>query len=428
VLLPLGERLGLIPRSAMLTSPARPVRELARIALTLRIVGTIHHAEWLYRGRGKIPATRIDRRAPKPIDDIDLEICRRLSAAYAEARKNNPTRQSDENMWSWIFDTRQRQLATALEGGDVRALAMLLTSMFRQDFVLGMATGSLTGPPRSRLRSRIWLLKTLDGLVSLAESLGVVLVENPEQGGHGLALEGGVEGLFDRLERGLGFRLDFPDVGAPSGLAVDGRLLTPDTPDQLYAAVRLDEAIRLHLDRDAQNPEPTRIVEIGGGYGGMCHWLLQRRDAVARYTIVDLPIVNAIQGSFLARALGPERVSFFGEAPSQVRILPDFALAEVETPFDVLANKDSMPEMPPEAMREYLEWGGENCEGLFYSYNQEAAAEFLGEAQGVVHRTVATLGHFERLHRDRAWVRRGYVEEIYTPSGASNGHVTTADG
>jgi hypothetical protein len=66
---------------------------------------------------------------------------------------------------------------------------------------------------------------------------------------------------------------------------------------------------------------------------------------------------------------------------------------------------------------EYLDWGGRNCRGLFYSYNQEAGALFLGGAHGVVARAVAESGKFERLRRDQAWVRPGYVEEIYVPIG-----------
>lgn len=69
--------------------------------------------------------------------------------------------------------------------------------------------------------------------------------------------------------------------------------------------------------------------------------------------------------------------------------------------------------MPEQVMLDYLRWGAANCSGLFYSYNQEAAMEFLGEAQGVVHKATTELGGFERVRRDRAWVRDGYVEEIY---------------
>ena len=63
-----------------------------------------------------------------------------------------------------------------------------------------------------------------------------------------------------------------------------------------------------------------------------------------------------------------------------------------------------------------------------YSYNQEVNADFLGEAQGVVHRATAALGCFERLRRDESWVRRGYVEEIYVPGKNPDTHIGSGDG
>ena len=264
--------------------------------------------------------------------------------------------------------------------GDPRGLAELMASMFAEDFVLGMAPGPLVRQTKSRLGSRAWGLKSLDGLASLAEVLGVVAVENPEQGRAGLAFDAGLPGLLTAIEDELGFRIDFPNVGAASGLAIEGRLVTPDTPDQIYAALRLEQAIELHLGDDGDSGQ--RVVEIGGGYGSMCLWFSRRPATSTRYTIVDLPIVNVLQGYFLGRALGPDRVSCHGEPPAQIRISPDFALDRVEVPFDVLVNKDSLPEMPHETMVDYLKWGASNCRGLFYSYNQEAAMEFLGERAG----------------------------------------------
>ncbi len=406
----------------MLTSRSSGVRRFARIVFAVRMLGSIRRVEWLYRSKGRVPRGRIDRHDPLPAKTEELELCQRLIAAYSKASERDRVTRSTEGMWSWIFDTCQRELAATLERGDAEALARLMASMFQRDFLLGLASGPLISHTHSKLASRIWCLKSFDMLVSLAEALSVVPVENPEQGSTGLAFEAGVGELLVRLERKLGFRLDFPDVGAPAGLAVEGRLITPDTPEQIYAAVRLDEAICLHLDRRADAANALRVVEIGGGDGGMCYWYLKRRDGVASYTIVDLPIVNVIQGYFLARALGPKRVSFHGEPPTQVKIAPDFALAEVESPFEVLVNKDSMPEMPRVTMMDYLEWGATNCEGLFYSYNQEVQAEVLGEAQGVVHEAIAEMGRFERLRRDESWVRRGYVEEIYVPARKPSAH------
>jgi hypothetical protein len=358
----------------------------------------------------------IGRRPPDAISDSDVVLAWRLIDAYRKAEENAPPNSTAEDMWSWIFKTRQRELSTALDSEDAHGLATLLATMFRQDFVLGMASGPLLSETRSKLASRIWCLRTLDWLVSLAEALGAAPVENPEQGSTGLAFEAGIDQLLAAINRELGFKLDFPRVGAPCGLEIDGHLITPDTPDQVYAAVRLDQAIGLHIDRASHSGSSPHVIEIGGGYGGMCYWFLRRREAPAHYTIVDLPIINVLQGYFLVRALGSDRVSFYGESGKEVQLIPNFALAEIETPFDVLVNKDSMPEMPPSEMMRYLGWGGEYCRGFFYSYNQEAGASFLGKSQGVVSRAVEGTGKFERLRRDGAWVRPGYVEEIYVPA------------
>ncbi len=398
----------------MLNARHKPVRDIGSFLFALLMLSSVRRTKW-FLSRGVLPPTKIASREAQPVTDADLELCERLIRAHALAVEGIGDGQATQGMWSWIFDSRQQQLAEALASRDPGRLARLMVTTFDQDFVLGMAPGPLMRRTGSGFAGRAWGLKCLDGLASLGEVLGVVAVENPEQGGAGLAFQAGLPGFLEAIDAALGFRLDFPDVGAPTGLAVGDRLLTPDTTDQVYAALRLNQAMQLHLGESNGTGERS-VVEIGGGYGGMCLWFLRCRPTTSAYTIIDLPIVNVIQGYFLGRALGPEQVALLGEnVDGRLRILPNSALAEVETPFDVLVNKDSMPEMPPVAMTEYLEWGARNCRGLFYSYNQEAAMEFLAEPQGVVHKSVEALGGFQRVRRDRAWVRDGYVEEIYLP-------------
>lgn len=43
----------------------------------------------------------------------------------------------------------------------------------------------------------------------------------------------------------------------------------------------------------------------------MAYWLLRMSNL--RYTIVDLPLINVLQGYFLSQALGPSKVSLHGE-------------------------------------------------------------------------------------------------------------------
>jgi hypothetical protein len=380
------------------------------------VLAMIRHPEWLFRGRGRVPRAPFEFAPPRPVTDDDRALCRRLIDAFALATGGAGDAVATTGVWAWIFAERQRRLAEALQRRDVEAVAAMLAAMFRSDFVVGMAHGELVGDARPRLGTRLWSLKALDGLVSLGEALGAVPVENPEQGEVGAAFESGLDGLVAAIERELSFPIGFPDVGAPYGARAGTALVPLDWPEQIYAARRLADAMDRHVAGAGGGGEA--VVEIGAGYGGMAYALLGLRPGVARYTIVDLPIVGVLQGYFLSTALGAEEVSVFGEPAARVSIVPNSALDTVATPCDVVVNKDSMPEMPEAAMEEYLTWAKGACRHLFFSYNQEARAPFAGDRQNVVPAAVAALGGFTRLRRDASWVRRGYVEEIYVPAAA----------
>lgn len=321
-------------------------------------------------------------------------------------------------MWRWIYEQYQVELAQLLERRDAAGLAAVLAEMFRKRFILGMAPGSLASHGSSAIGNRIWRFKTLDGTVSLAEALGVVTVTAPEHGTSGNAFEGSLEQLVERIEAELGFSMDFPDVGAAYGFDIAGRLVTLESPEQIYSALRLEQAIATQLRGRALRA--PRIVEIGGGYGATCLWFLRGERQPERYVIVDLPIVNVLQGYFLSKALGVGAVSLFGEPSALVDIVPNSVLQSIDVPYDVLVNKDSMPEMPAATVRAYLDWAGTTCEGLFFTCNQESTAPFLGERQVLVPDVVADTGAFVRVRRDESWVRHGYVEEIYVRASSSS--------
>ena len=382
-----------------------------------RLLRSTRRMWWHAAPPGREPRASPAARPPRAPDDADVALCERLIAAYGAALGDGPADAQTSGMWRWIYEQRQLELAEILARGDARALAVELAAMFRKTFVLGMAPGSLASHARSRLGRRIWRLKTLDSLVSLAEALGVSPARGPEQPSTGGVFAGGLDLLCERIEVALGCSLDFPDIGAPYGIDVAGRLVTLESPELMYSAVRLDQAICAQLSGRAQ--AAPRIVEIGGGYGATCLWFLRRGNLPERYAIVDLPIVNVLQGYFLSQALGAGEVSLLGEPAARVAIVPNSRLDAIEVPYDVLVNKDSMPEMPMSAVRGYLDWAGTTCEGIFYSCNQESAAAVLGERQLIVPDLVAQTGAFVRVRRDESWVRRGYVEEIYARTDAT---------
>jgi hypothetical protein len=374
-----------------------------------QLAASVRHRRWLFRGGSGVPAPALTFRDPDPVGPQELALCERLIAAYraALAQSDDGT---PEGMWGELAEARQRELGRALLDGDAHALAMLLSTLFQQEFILGIATGSLVSHGSgSWLGQRVWSLKILDQVVSLGEALGAVRTENPEQGVAGHALANGEAALVEAIERHVGVGLDFPRAGAAYGIELAGRLVTLDSAEQLYAAWRIREALALH----APEVDAPRIVEIGAGYGGMAYWVTRVLPGLAGYTIVDLPRVNVFQGYFLARVLGPDAVSFCGEPPARVAVLPTTATRELDGPFDLLANKDSMPEMPEAVVDDYLAWAKDRVTGLFYSCNQEAFSPWEGVPQTLVPEAVARVGGFRRLRRDPSWVRAGYVEEIY---------------
>lgn len=410
----LGEKLDLVPRSAMLTSRHRVVRELGQQAFGLKELVGVRRTRWLVN-RDAVPAPGIVFRPPRPVSEADLEICQRLIEAHSKAvaLERGP---AADGRWAWLFETHQRDLAEALDRGEPAGLAELLAGSFAADFMLGSSFCPQVRRAESRFGRRAWEIKALDGIVSLAEVLGVAPVDNPERGSTGTAFLDGLPALVERIEERLGFRLDFPDLGAPCGIEVDGRLISPETPDQVYASLRLREAVEAAAAWTGRDPEGCSLVEVGAGYGALCYWFHRHPDhPTGSYTIVDLPIVNVLHGYFLASTLGPDRVSFYGEPAADVRILPSLAVDQIETPFDVFVNKDGLPEMPREAMLDYLRLAADQSRLGIYSYNQEAAVEFDGERQGVVHESLAEIGGMRRISRNRSWLRDGYVEEVYVP-------------
>lgn len=391
------------------------IRARTRVGVTpvnWRLLKSTRHPRLHLQPWARTRQLRYEARAPHPVSEADVVLCDRLTKAYHGARAGSSEGQQVDGVWSGIYAAHQAELAGILDAGDARALALALSSMFQSRFVLGVAPGTLIDHSVSHLGARIWSVKSVDGLLSLAEALGVVAVQDAEQG-HGLPpLDFGLAGLVEKVEASLGFPIDFPDVGAAHGVSVVGRLLTIDSAEQIYSAFRVREALRLHLSADTA--AAPRIVEIGGGYGSMAYWFMRGGIAPSRYTIVDLPLAGVLQGYFLSKTLGDSEVSLFGEAPARLVLLPNTALGDVETPYHALLNKDSMPEMPTRTVLQYLNWTCETCEGIFFSCNQESAGQYRGDPQGIVPQLVEQTTGFALQRRDQSWVRAGYVEEVYT--------------
>jgi hypothetical protein len=393
-------RLGLAVRGIRFFAVLRPMYQLK----------TLHRPQWLFDPRVSIPHRPITFTAPAAPSEAELELCERIMAAFALTRAE---RQDLSPLWESLGGRWHAELVSALTSGDRNLVATQLRWMHRRPFVTGVGHR-----PDTPAAAANWSVMTYDGLVSLAEAVGAIRVENPEQGVPGRAFAEGIDGLPGRIEDRLGVSLDFPQVGAPYGTLIGGRLITLHTGRLLQAAVSLHEAARRHLpDRTAG----VAVLEIGAGFGGVAMWYLRLLgDRPGSFTIVDLPVQNAFQAYFLGMTYGPEAICLHGEdQPNpRLRVVGPAWLASDRAAADVVFNQDSMPEMTETAVREYLEWMQQRFDGIFVSCNQEVGDDPGRLVQHVVSEIAVDYDRFERLSRQLSWTRRGYVDEVYRVSGA----------
>jgi hypothetical protein len=367
--------------------------------------------EWFW-GNRSVPKYELAR--PASTDGLSVsakkDLANDLIESFNEARKLDPENRSYSDLWASIISRSAREVVQALIGKDPTTLLSLLERLFPLPALWGIGYGDLGLSQGDRFASFV----ILDQLVGLGESLGVVRSECPEQGEIGYAFEGGVEKLVTDIESKLGFKIDFPKIGGSYGISIANRLIDMQTPGHIYAAYRL----KSNLSRYTQATKPS-VLEIGAGFGGAAYWFLQQ-SSPRQYVILDLALTNVYQGWFLANALGRERVSLYsdirrdGIGHRTVSIMPtksEHLLGDMQ--FDGIFNQDSFPEMPEESINGYLRLASERLRGILFSYNQEAFSPVAEKPQPWLVKQVEHVGGLTRISRERSWIRRGYVEEIY---------------
>lgn len=301
-----------------------------------------------------------------------------------------------------MADDHQRDFAAALTRGDVEAvaaeIAVLGKAGISQGFFGGARQHERAGSRPFADRLARW---TYDKLVSLAEAVGALPLENPEAGRWDVNAQIDPRRLFDDIQVALDADLSPPDhVGGHLGIAVGDMVLHMRMIDSIHAAWRLREfAEGLGLGHD------VRIAEIGAGAGFTAFYA--RRLGLQRYRLFDRPVMAAIQGY----VLGAEHpLSLDGEASQAMAVLHQGSFATVQPgSIDILFNTDTLPEIGEGAALRYLADARRVGIPHILSINQEAGLP----GQTSVPDLIGKAGGYRRGARHRHWLRAGYVEEHY---------------
>ena len=352
-----------------------------------------------------------------PSSANDIETVRRLLRAYKKAIAEDPTsRNRKGDNWTEVGKAQHQEVLYLINKSNETRLASYLRDAHAKGITYGITQGEqasaiLRSNPDAR---RLLMLTTLDCLTSLAEFVGTLDVEAPEQ--HGQWAENIHRDpltVIDRLSKAIGIDLVPPQaIGSAFGILTARGVVVARDLMAAFAALRIKSLLSEAGTRTGT--QGGAVCEIGGGLGGAA--LYSHLLGVNSYTIVDLPLICLLQGFYLITSLPSASIQLYGEEVpgAQIRLLPTFAFTTDAQPFGLLFNQDSFPEMHRDFSTGYLAAARDKDIEIILSINQEARGmQNPTDVLTVVRELVRDVGGYRMESRNRHWLKAGYTEEVY---------------
>lgn len=334
-------------------------------------------------------------------DDPDVEVAERLTKAFCLAVEDGAAK--GDGVWERISKEYHEEFAQDLFSHDYDAVAKALAGMFQGKITYGLSS------PANSIYSRIQIH---DAIISVGVAAGIIPVRNPVDLATESLLHYDYRDVLEQLAEAFEYDLAPPQAGGIFGLEFRGKKIPLRQLFQVHTAHR----IKMILNKRAAS-----CLEIGGGVGFLAYAAVKMGSA-KDYCIIDLPIVNILQGYLLLKSDLAPHVELYGEKgegeagdATRIRILPDIAIGELpDRSFDCAINADSLPEMEEDTIRDYLGQIERVCRECFLSINQETGTKSKqGFIHGRVHDLIKAYPAFRLSSRAPFWPRKGYVEEVF---------------
>lgn len=143
-------------------------------------------------------------------------------------------------------------------------------------------------------------------------------------------------------------------IGNPYKFKIDDVDLSPSNIRYIYHSLLIKSKIRNWFEKSN-----IKIIEIGGGYGGLCFYIKNiLSEYNIDYTIIDLPNVGVLQAKYLS------------DQSVECTIKSCFDLKELEeTDYDLVISNYCLSEISSENRNLYFKHLIKNCSKEFYMWN-----------------------------------------------------------
>lgn len=374
--------------------------------------GTVFHLIDHYFDSPVTPNIKLYLDENKP-DEGDEQLVKRLINVYGQLihlESKLPSEQlMNQGVWQAIKHTHHAELDKCLFDNNIAQATRIFNNCLRRKESFGLGASDLVfnalssrrGPSREDV-----ILLFIDRLVSLAEAVGVLNVENPEQGDYGRNIQFKLEALVAAIQGIIECEFFRPKICGNFGVEIGGNLYDFRSLEDAHSMWRCRSLMKSH--------KLSTFCEIGAGYGGLA--LHFQRYNMGKYFCFDLPLVNIIQGYFLMKVFGPDKVKFYTEdIPDRaINIMPYWSFFE-NRKFDLALNRNFLSEIPINHTQRFVE-KLETDRSFLMSISQESKAPSAQEGidQVCVREVAGNFPNFRPINRNKSWMRKGYVEELYS--------------
>jgi len=198
------------------------------------------------------------------------------------------------------------------------------------------------------------------------------------------------------VEETGGYRADEGEHGF--GRDIDGRKVTVDTVRYMQVIANLYQAGVLN------RTDPARILEIGGGYGGLARSIMDYNPGVS-YVICDLEETQFFQAIFLGNAFGFDAIELCADGipagttfePGRFYLVPQRCADTVPADsVDLVINQQSLQEMTEDQIQRYINVIKRSAR-FFYSCNNQHSDAITADMQIVTRLAEFIDGQFPRI-------------------------------
>ena len=266
----------------------------------------------------------------------DPAIVTRVMAAYNRAKavqKDAPEEYQVSQMWLPIYEGYMKHIMAAMAAGDAATVSAAYANFFRDGCSLG-----IHGMPVDMFADYF------TGNLSL-ETQGLYMTDIMHR----------MNIWLDSIGKTCAIdSLATPEIGNPYGFYIDGKFYRHGVDYQHYYATIIGRLVRGKGHRT--------VLELGGGYGGLGHFLM-RDNSDFTYIDIDLPENMALTAFYLLSAFPDKNIGLYGEvdlasadlSAHDALVLPNFALSELRADsVDLAFNSYSLAEMSHNNVENYI--------------------------------------------------------------------------